>query len=222
MPQAGPAALGVANGASPITTVSWKEIGRIRSCIGGGVSYNQQKTDCFVEQKVLNPEKWKKKQSASRAEQVDEKADESTNYDLYDSITEDMFILQQMQLKKCENYEEGQALWKEVLADDLFSKEWHQASQQWLLKQFRGVRNATGTRQSKLNRLVNNKDIDDMEDMKQAEDLLKMSAAQAAAWLKRMKAHVSAGAHSNSDECSRVGEHDMDVVLPTPFCLLEF
>ena len=129
-----------------------------------------------MEQKVRNPEKWKIKKVLSRSEQVDEKADEEMKHDVNDTITEEQWVLEQMQLKKCETYEEGQKLW--ATADDSYLKGWHVASQQWRLNKLRGTRSLAGARQSKMNRLVNEHDINDAEDLKAAKE---SNAARAAA-----------------------------------------
>ena len=89
-----------------------------------------QKRDWFVEQKVLNPDKWAKKKYTAVSEQVDEQTDEQSKHDVLDSITEEQFIMEQLSLKKCEDVAGGQKLWSEALADDSYTSEWHKATQQ--------------------------------------------------------------------------------------------
>ena len=130
----------------------------------------QEKKDWLCEQKVLNPEKWKAKKVTSTSVQADVKGEDTLCHDVNDAATEEMWIMEQMQMKKCQTFAEGQDLWKEVLKDDSFVKEWHVGSQQWLLKKFRGVRGQTGTRKAKENSLVSTRVIEDAEDFQEAEE----------------------------------------------------
>ena len=147
---------------------------------------------------------------------MDEKADEEMKHDVNDTITEEQWVLEQMQLKKCETFAGGQVLWKTVMADDSYMKEWHVASQQWLLKTWRGTRSLAGSRQSKSNRLVKEHDIEDAEDLKAAGESNAARAAASAAWLKRVKGANAAGAHENGEELQRLGQHDVGVASAVP------
>ena len=70
----------------------------------------QEKKDWLCEQKVLNPEKWKTKKVSSTSVQADIKGEETLCNDLNDAVAEEMWIMEQMQMKKCQTFAEGQDL----------------------------------------------------------------------------------------------------------------
>ena len=57
----------------------------------------EQKKKWFSEQKLLNPDKWKNKEYAKH-EQMDEKAEEDMKHDINDSITQETFVRESMQM----------------------------------------------------------------------------------------------------------------------------
>ena len=87
----------------------------------------QARKEWFLEQKALNPDKWARKVICWQST-VDKKADEDMKHDVNDNITEETFVLEQMQMGLTRP--DAETKWEELIADDSVAKEWHAGTRQ--------------------------------------------------------------------------------------------
>ena len=175
----------------------------------------QARTEWFIEQKALNPNKWARKMTC-RQSTIDKVADEHMKHDLNDCITKETFVLEQMQLGSTKP--DAETKWDEIIADDTVTKEWHAGTRQYLLHKFRGTRAMTGTRSSKEQQWSRSRDIEDGQDFNEAEDARKAAAASNATWLKKAKVSRCSNSHTEEMELEAMDEHDSQVgnAVPVP------
>ena len=174
-----------------------------------------EKQQWFKDQKALNPEKHKQKRySDSLLKETDEKSTVDNAGDLNDSIPQDMFVQEEM--TKGSTFPEATTRWHEIITTcDESAKEWHEATQQWLLLKFRGVRRFTGTENKKASVLERKKDINDAVDFEEAEELRKSTLEAHKAHLRRMKSQACSGAYMASElEEHRIQKEDGSTAGP--------
>ena len=168
----------------------------------------EAKEEWFREQKILNPEKNKRKVTCSSSIK-DIKADEDMKHDVNDGIPKSDFCLELCVMGLSMPHAEKK--WEEAIADDNVEKEWHKESQQWLVKRFRGTRSLTGSRTAKQQEWDRKADIEDGQDMEEAENSRKVAATSSAAWLKRAKNSRASGSSMVAMEGDHIEEHDVRV-----------
>ena len=118
--------------------------------------------------------------------------------DLNDSVPQDMFVQEEM--AKGATFPEATDRWNEIVRTcEDSSKEWHEASQQWLLLKFRGVRRFAGNESKKTSALERSKEIKDAADFEDAEELRKQTLDGQRSLLRKVKSQAASSSWNASE-----------------------